>query len=280
MNLKILISIGFFILLGTGIWFLIQADRVTSSEISIRSERGERPEIILTSVYDNYQVNPMLKTSWGFGCVISTSAERILFDTGGDSEVLLSNLKEMDIDPKSISKIVISHIHNDHVGGLEGFLEKNSKVTVFIPASFPDSFRNMITVKGTKFINVSEPRKISDFIYSTGELYGHPEEQSLIVESRQGLIVITGCAHPGIVNIVEKAKKMFPEEEVFLVLGGIHLSKASDLKLKSIISDFRKLEVEKVAPSHCSGDRCRELFKEEYQKDFIEFGVGKIIKIK
>jgi len=61
MNLKILISIGFFILLGTGIWFLIQADRVTSSEISIRSERGERPEIILTSVYDNYQVNPMLK---------------------------------------------------------------------------------------------------------------------------------------------------------------------------------------------------------------------------
>jgi len=56
MNLKILISIGFFILLGTGIWFLIQADRVTSSEISIRSERGERPEIILTSVYDNYQV--------------------------------------------------------------------------------------------------------------------------------------------------------------------------------------------------------------------------------
>ncbi|MDY6821754.1 MAG: MBL fold metallo-hydrolase [Deferribacterota bacterium] len=274
MNLKILISIGLFILLGTGIWFLTQAERMASPEISIGAESEEKPEIILTSVYDNYQINPKLKTSWGFGCLIDTSAERILFDTGGDSEVLLSNLQKMDIDPKSISKVVISHIHDDHAGGLEGFLKKNSKVTVFIPASFPDSFRNMIAGKGAKFINVSEPRKISDFVYTTGELYGPPEEQSLIVDSRQGLIIITGCAHPGVVNIVEKAKKLTKKDEIYLVVGGLHRPPLS------VVNIIKEIGVKKVAPSHCSGDRCRELFKEEYQKDFIEFGVGKIIKIK
>ena len=137
----------------------------------------------------------------------------------------------------------------------------------------------MITNQGAEFVSVDRPRKISDFVYTTGELYGPPKEQSLIINSKKGLIVITGCAHPGVVNIVKKAKEIFPEEKVCLVLGGFHLGGVSDSKLKSIVSDFRKLGVEKVAPSHCSGDRCRELFKEEYKEDFIECGVGKIIEV-
>ena len=294
MNSKIFILIGILILIGGGI-FLIQREKVSKMETSgekrekvevekkeseikekeesLEEKKKEASEITLISIYDNYQINPELKTAWGFGLVIETPFEKILFDTGSDSSVLLFNMKKLGIDPKSIDKVVISHIHGDHLGGLEGFLEENNKVTVFIPNSFPDSIRNMIKSYKADFVNVSDSIKISDFIFSTGELYGPPEEQSLVINSKKGLIVITGCAHPGIVNVVKKAKEMFPEKNIYLVLGGFHHPP------KKVVYELKKLKVEKVAPSHCSGDLIIEAFKEEYKENFIKNGVGRIIKI-
>jgi len=272
-NLKILILVGILILTGTGIWLSIQTEKLTPLEISIGSEKEEKPEITLISVYDNYQVNPDLTTAWGFGCIIKTPQELILFDTGGNSEILLSNMEKLGINPASIKKVVVSHIHGDHVGGLEGFLERNSNVTVFIPSSFPQSIKNMITQKGAKLVEISAPGKISDFVYTTGELYGPPKEQSLIIDSKKGLVIITGCAHPGIVNIVKKAKELMKKDKLYLVLGGFHHPPISCVK------EFKELGVEKVAPSHCTGDLVREAFKREYEEDFIEYGVGKIIEI-
>ena len=286
MNYKIFILIAILILIG-GI-FLTQKEKVSEIEIPIEKEKEveiekkeeflekeekEKPEITLTSVYDNYQVNPELKTAWGFGLIIETPFEKILFDTGGNSEILLFNMRKLGIDPKSIDKVVISHIHGDHVGGLKGFLKENSKVKVFIPTSFPDSVREMIKNYKASFVDVSKPQKISDFVFSTGEMEGPPREQSLVIDSKKGLIIITGCAHPGIVNIVKKAKEMFPQKEVYLVLGGFHHPP------KKVVSELKKLKVKKVAPSHCSGDEIRELSKKEYQNDFIDNGVGKIINI-
>jgi len=261
MNLQILILIGILILAGIGIWFPVQAEKVN-------------PEITLISVYDNYQVDTKLKTAWGFATIIKTPEELILFDTGGNSEILLSNMEKLGIDPASIKKVVISHIHGDHLGGLEGFLDKNSNVTVFIPSSFPQSIKNMITQKEAKFVEISTPKKISDSIYTTGELYGPPEEQSLIIDSKKGLVIITGCAHPGIVNIVKRAKKLMKKDKVYLVLGGFHHPPISCIK------EFKELGVEKVAPSHCTGDLVREAFRKEYKENFIEYGVGKVIEIR
>lgn len=294
MNSKIFILIGILILIGGGI-FLIQREKISKMETSsekrekvevekknskinekeesLEEKKKEASEITLISIYDNYQINPELKTAWGFGLVIETPFEKILFDTGSDSSVLLFNMKKLGIDPKSIDKVVISHIHGDHLGGLEGFLEENNKVTVFIPNSFPDSIRNMIKSYKADFVNVSDSIKISDFIFSTGELYGPPEEQSLVINSKKGLIVITGCAHPGIVNVVKKAKEMFPEKNIYLVLGGFHHPP------KKVVYELKKLKVEKVAPSHCSGDLIIEAFKEEYKENFIKNGVGRIIEI-
>ena len=281
MGHKLFIFVAILILAGSGISLIGFPEEPQSKvslpqkqELEIKEEDGKTKEVTLISVYDNYQVNPKLRTAWGFGCVVKTSKELLLFDTGGNSEILLFNMEKMDIDPKWISTIMISHIHGDHVGGLEGFLEKNSNVTVFIPRAFPKSITDMITNQKAKFVKVSEPRKISDFIFSTGELYGPPEEQSLVINSNKGLIIVTGCAHPGVIPIVKKAKEMFPEEKLYLVIGGFHHPPMG------VVKEFRELGVNKVAPSHCTGDPVREAFREAYKKDFIEYGVGKIIKIK
>ncbi len=242
-------------------------------EVEISLVEKDEFGLTLISVYDNYQVNPQLKTDWGFGCLVKTEKENILFDTGASSEILLFNMGKMAIDLKSISKVVISHIHGDHVGGLEDFLKENNEVEVYIPGSFPDSIRKMIESSGANFLDVSKPLKISDSVWSTGELPGPPEEQSLVIHSREGLVIITGCAHPGVVNIVKKAKEMFPKEDIYLVLGGFHHPPTQ------VVMEFKELGVKKVAPSHCSGDEIRELFKEEYHSDYIENGVGNIINI-
>lgn len=236
----------------------------------------ERKNSILI-VYDNYKVDPHLVSAWGFGCVIRTPNQKVLFDTGGDSSILLSNMEKMDIDPKEIKMLIISHIHGDHVGGLNGFLKQNGKVTVYIPASFPESIRKKIRSYGAEYQDIKSSIQISDTMYTTGEMGTWIKEQSLVLDTQAGIVIITGCAHPGVVNIVKKAKQLLPDKNIFLVMGGFHLGSASDSKLKSIVKDFRKLGVKKVAPSHCSGDRCRKLFKEEYQDDYIESGAGKII---
>lgn len=238
----------------------------------------ENDEISITTIYDNYQFDSDLKTGWGFSALLKINGKNILFDTGADSPTLLSNMEKLNIDPKEIDSLFLSHIHGDHVDGLTGFLEENSKITVYLPASFPSSFKTSITEKGAKIVEIKESQKISAGIYSTGELGSYIKEQSLVVDSDKGLVIITGCAHPGIVDIIKFTKDQF-KKDIYLVLGGFHLSAASDSQLRDIIRDFKNLGVEKVAPCHCSGNRCRELFENQYQNNYIENGVGKIINI-
>ncbi|MBN1150214.1 MBL fold metallo-hydrolase [candidate division WOR-3 bacterium] len=227
---------------------------------------------MIISVYDNYSCDPDLRTSWGFSTIVSTGEELILFDTGGDSQTLLFNMMKVGVNPGSVTKVFISHIHRDHMGGLEGFLDANNKVTVYIPCSFPAEIKEMITKKEAQYIEVSDPQEISDGVFTTGVLPGDPCEQSLIIETSRGSIIITGCAHPGIVDIVTKAIEMTGNKP-FLVLGGFHSPPLET------VQRFRDMGVKKVAPSHCSGDRIRDAFREEYGEHFIEYGVGKIIHL-
>jgi 7,8-dihydropterin-6-yl-methyl-4-(beta-D-ribofuranosyl)aminobenzene 5'-phosphate synthase len=232
----------------------------------------------LTIVYDNYEYDNRLKTGFGFSCLVKTKNKSILFDTGSDSETLLGNMEKLGINPKDIGIIVLSHIQWDHVGGLKGFLEKNSDVEVYVPKSFPSDFKNEIKSYGASVIDVYDTIKIFDGIYSTGELGVPIKEQSLIIKTEKGLIVITGCAHPGIVNIVKESKRL-TKEDIYLVIGGFHLGGKSDYEIRDILESFRKLGVKKVAPCHCTGDGAINLFKEEYKEDFIKVGVGKEIRV-
>ena len=231
----------------------------------------------MTVVYDNNAYDPRLRTAWGFACLVERGDLTLLFDTGGDAATLLSNMETLGLDPAEVDIVVLSHIHGDHVGGLGGILAVNEETTVYLPRSFPASFKEQAK-SYAHVVEVHEPMEIAEGIYTTGEMGAGIIEQSLVVATDPGLVVISGCAHPGIVNIVAKAKETM-REEVHLVMGGFHLGGASQATIEGIVEDFRKLGVQKAAPCHCSGDRAREMFAAEYGEDFIEAGVGKVLDI-
>jgi 7,8-dihydropterin-6-yl-methyl-4-(beta-D-ribofuranosyl)aminobenzene 5'-phosphate synthase len=116
-------------------------------------------------------------------------------------------------------------------------------------------------------------------VYSTGVMGTSVKEQALIINSRKGLILVTGCAHPGIVNIIEKAMRIF-KKRVLFVFGGFHLKGKSYEDIKSVINKFTSLGVKTVGGSHCTGERAMRLFQARYGKNYIQMGVGKTIYLK
>ena len=239
---------------------------------------AKTPALRLTVVYNNISCDSRLRTSWGFSCIVEGTDQTILFDTGGDARILLGNMTLMGIDPMSVNTVFLSHIHSDHVGGLNGFLKRNPHVTVYMPKSFPFSFRQAITGSGAKCQAVGDPVRLFDSVYSSGEMGDWIREQALIVETSSGLVIITGCAHPGIVNIVREAKARF-EKDIYLVMGGFHLLGKTSVQIREIIGALKGLDVKKVAPSHCSGEQAILLFKEAWKNDFLDSGAGAVFEV-
>ncbi len=234
--------------------------------------------ITVTVLYDNNAYDERLETAWGFSCLVEGLEDTILFDTGRDSALLLRNMRTLEIDPRNIDVVVISHNGDDHVGGLTGFLEESRFVTVYMPRSFPESTKEGTRRVGAEVVQVHEPVEICEHAHSTGELGDEIKEQSLVIETEQGLVVITGCAHPGIVNVVRRAKEL-RSGEVYLVLGGFHLDSASEASIADIVEDFQQLGVREVAPSHCLGDRARHAFETAYGERFTPVGIGSRLRV-
>lgn len=232
----------------------------------------------ISLVFNNVPYTPGLKTGWGFAAVIERRDKTVLFDTGGDGTILLSNMEHLGIDPKAVNAIVLSHIHGDHTGGLQKFLERNPDVTVYIPESFPASFKQAALHQGAKIKTVTGPSRLLDSIHSTGEMGKAIKEQALIVESKKGLVIITGCGHPGVAKIAAAAKE-YLQKEIYLLMGGFHLSGKNDTEVHTIIGKLKALGIKKVAPSHCTGDDAIALFRETWGDSFIESGCGNKIEI-
>jgi 7,8-dihydropterin-6-yl-methyl-4-(beta-D-ribofuranosyl)aminobenzene 5'-phosphate synthase len=238
----------------------------------------QKQDVSITILYDNYVFTEGLKSDWGFSCLLTGTEKTILFDTGTKGELLLENIEKLKISPKDVEIIVISHNHGDHTGGLLAFLGKNSDVLVYLPPSCSASFIRQVKETGAKVLIPESPVEIYKGVHLTGPMGEQIIEQSMIVDTAEGTIVITGCAHPGIVDIVRKSKAILPKD-IHLVLGGFHLSRKSEAELKQIISEFRELGVKKAGPTHCTGDRAIRMFKQAYGPDFVQMGVGRRLKI-
>jgi len=235
-------------------------------------------QVTFTVIYDNYSSSDQYTGDWGFSCLIEGKEKTVLFDTGTKPEIFKKNLEKLKIDMSNIDVIVISHNHGDHTGGLPVILEKETDLPLFIPASVEDNFLNRFDSFQDHTIPVNEPVEICAGIVSTGEMGNRIKEQSLLVDTPKGLVVLTGCSHQGIENIVEKAAEL-SDKSIYMVFGGFHLLNHSSGQVEDIIDIFRKNGVQKCGATHCTGKMATNMFKEEYGSDFVVLGAGKLIRM-
>ena len=157
-------------------------------------------DLKLTILYDNTAVDPRLKSDWGFAALVEYGGHTLLFDTGADGSMLLDNMRQLDVDPQSIEAVIFSHEHGDHTGGLQALLDTGVRPTVYVPSAFSSAFKEQVRAR-TKLVEVTDPLEILPGMHLTRPV-GSIVEQALAVETQDGTAMITGCAHPGVANMV------------------------------------------------------------------------------
>jgi len=248
-----------------------------SDEISTSVTTSATQPLTITILYDNNAYDERLKAAWGFAALVTYQHRTLLFDTGGDGPALLGNMRALGIDPAGVEDVVLSHIHKDHTGGLGALLAVGARPVVYLLPSFPADFKRQVG-RTARVVEVTPGQALSEGIFTTGEMGDRIREQALVIRTDCGLVVMTGCAHPGIVQIIARAQELF-DAPVYLVVGGFHLRNKSKSEIATIIEGFRQMGVRKVAPCHCTGDRAIAMFASEYGDDFISAGVGRIITV-
>lgn len=231
----------------------------------------------ITIVYDNNLYAPELTTDWGFAAAVAHDGHMMLFDTGGQGAILLGNMDALGIDPQEVEHVALSHAHGDHTGGLHELLADGIRPVVHLPPSFSQGFKDKVASQ-TAVVQTTPGMEVMEGVFVTGEVAGSVPEQGLVLETGRGLVVITGCAHPGVDRMVARTRELF-EGDIYLVLGGLHLGGAGAGEIARIVESLRRMGVQKVAPCHCTGDQARALFSEEYGDDYIDAGVGRVIVV-
>lgn len=220
-----------------------------------------------------------LESGHGFSCLIDN---KILFDTGGGALSLVENMDRMMVSALDLEAVVISHDHWDHTAGLWEVLKRKPGLKVYACSSFSDTFKKCVKELGGELIFADKPVEIAENIFVTGEIQGTYKddviyEQALVVKGDKGFSIITGCAHPGIVDVVRFIRKEFSLKKLYLVFGGFHLEGKEREDIKGIMTNLNVMGVQRIGPTHCSGEKARRIFSGVYQDNYIPVKAGHII---
>jgi 7,8-dihydropterin-6-yl-methyl-4-(beta-D-ribofuranosyl)aminobenzene 5'-phosphate synthase len=235
----------------------------------------------LQVVCDNRPHDERLRLCWGFSCLVGKS---VLFDTGEMGEILRHNMEQLHLTPQQISTVIISHDHYDHTGGLDTLLEQNPKIKVHALSPFFQRFHQMVERHGKDvLVEEDQPHEVESNVYTTGLIGGSYggrgiAEQSLVIKTPSGMVVITGCAHPGIIKIVDRVRDRFGDP-LRVVMGGFHLMQDSPDAVDLVIQEFLDRQVQRVAPTHCTGEDAIEAFSRSYGEKCLDIGAGSSVTI-
>lgn len=217
-------------------------------------------------LFDNYKICDKCQSLWGFSAYFQEY--KLLFDTGSNGRILLKNMKELGVDVKEIKYIFISHSHWDHIGGIDSIIELNPDLTIFVPSSLSKHLiKDLKTLVKKVVISTQKPQKLFGNLYTTGLLGEKMPEQSLIINEKETKL-ISGCGHFGIDNITKVAREVI-QKDINCVLGGFHLLNSNDEEILRTIESLKEMGVKYAKPTHCSGDRAKELFF--LKDDFLNY---------
>jgi 7,8-dihydropterin-6-yl-methyl-4-(beta-D-ribofuranosyl)aminobenzene 5'-phosphate synthase len=283
---------------------LAGADALLASAGMAAAEPNSR----ITILYDAFGTDAEMKKDWGFSALVEIAGKRILFDTGNDPDIFAANVNAKGIDLTKIDFVVLSHRHSDHMAGLNYVLSVNPTVKIYAPkegfgiygSSLPSSFYRKeeslppqmryydgkppevmkfgTAWRGANFELIDKTTEIAPGITLIALVSDAPgtkelKELSLAVNTADGMVLVVGCAHPGIERIVEAAAAI--NSKIRLIAGGLHLVVAPDEVIARVVATLRdKFKVENIAPGHCSGEPTFAALKQAFGDRYLYAGVG------
>lgn len=242
----------------------------------------ETSSVRVTTLVDNEVWRKGLRSSWGLSLYVETLTEEkrhiILMDTSGSFEALFNNASRLGVNLSSLEALFISHWHEDHCGSLSHVLPLSRRtIPVYVPSVSPSRIRIISEAQGIPLV-CSRPIEFMGGMMSTGEMWDGISEHSLLINLRErGLVVLTGCSHSGIINIIKRAQKVSGINKIYAVIGGLHISSTNEgIKVAEFL---RRLGVKLVSPCHCTHAKAKIGIIKIMKEGYIRNGSGKGISI-
>jgi 7,8-dihydropterin-6-yl-methyl-4-(beta-D-ribofuranosyl)aminobenzene 5'-phosphate synthase len=231
----------------------------------------------LMIVYDNYPAEEQFASDWGFACLVEYQGNRLLFDAGRKTKLYEKNMAQLGIDPADSPALFISHHHGDHTAGMSWICAQNPGIACFLPATFYDMLKeeNHLPPNSRGFIT---PEHLFGPYYTTGDGFEAFREQGLVIKTASGGVLVTGCGHPGALEMIEVAQDELGIP-IHTLIGGLHLMQHSDAQLKQLEEGLKNAGVKQICATHCTGDHAMAYLKQAFGEGFITGGSGKEIII-